>query len=214
MRTKQSRSPKTSEAEILPNPAPGAPSEPVDDISRLAIAVDANGNVQWDRMREKTKDQLKTILQNPDTKKALGLDTVSKVEPVEVFDPEWTGSLYDAIGKLESFGAQKLYHIPPDIAEQAFTYTEKEKEKLGPLTAKVINKYASVWMVQFKDEIGLAFLFVTMTAVKLQMATMLSKMRGAVDNAPAPSRPAVVPTPKDLEPNNLERSVGEETPGA
>jgi len=205
MKTKTPRAEKR-EPETLPNPAPGVVAESQDDISRLSFAVDAGGNVMWDRMRGKTKEELKRIISSPETAKALGLDTPA-AQPVEVFDPAWTGSLYDAIGKLEAWGASKLYKIPADIADQAFTYSEAEKAKLAGPTAKVINKYAAVWMVQFKDEIALAFLIVTITAVKLQMASALTQMRGAQERVSAPPRPIVVPTPQDIDPATLENSV-------
>jgi hypothetical protein len=111
-----------------------------------------------------------------------------------------------------------MYKIPADIAEKSFTFTETEKARLAAPTARVINKYAATWMVQFKDEIALAMLFVTMTAVKLQMATALTNMRGAASPTPAPARPVstirVEPSAQDLDAAELENSIREKTQGA
>lgn len=189
------------------NPSTEAPEETDTIASRLSMPLNVDGQVEWDRMRSSTKEQLKAILANPETAKVLGVDSPAPAQ-VEVFDPEWTGALYDAIGKLEAFLAGKLYKISPDITERAFTYNDEEKKKLAGPTAKVINKYAVTWMVQFKDEIALAFLFVTITAVKLQMATILQNMRGASAPSFTPPQP---PEPKatDISAENLERATGQ-----
>lgn len=199
MKTKAAR-PTPKEEPAVSNPASVAPES---DVTRVSFPVGPDGNVVWDSIRTATKEKLRTIIQNPETSKALGIVDTTK-PTVEVFDPEWTGSLYDAIGKLESFAAQKLYKISPDVAEKAFHFTDLEKDKLAGPTAKVINKYASTWMVQFKDEIALAFLFVTITAVKLQMAQALQRIETAQAQAqPQPPQP----TRADLNPKTLEKSV-------
>jgi hypothetical protein len=118
---------------------------------------------------------------------------------VEVFDPAWCGSMFDVIGKIESFAAAKLYKMPPEIADTAFTYSQAEKDKLAGPTAKVINKYAPVWLELYKDEIALAGLFVMITAMKFQMATMLMaqfQKTGAV--SPKPPSPKTVTQAVDL----------------
>lgn len=188
----------------LPNP-----EAPAEDIKRLSFAVDSEGRIVWDGMRSATRDKLKAVLSDPQTARNLGVEQPA-IATVEVFDPAWTGALYDSIGKVEAFFAGKIYHIPPDIAEQAFTFSEAEKEKLAGPTAKVINKYASTWMVTFKDEIALAFLFVTITAVKLQMADMLTKMRTPIRAIP----PRQEPSAADLDAVALEKSVGDGKPDA
>lgn len=184
----------------------------LDGISRLSFPVDSDGRVQWDSMRQSTKEKVRSILQNPETARVLGIESQGSSSPVEVFDPAWTGSIYDAIGKLESFGVQKIYGMPAHIAEKCFLYTDAEKEKLAAPTAKVINKYATVWMVKFKDEIALAFLFVTMTAVKLQMASTLMQMEKRMEEAKTARPSAPAPTPKDIDPATMEKSLNKEEP--
>lgn len=186
MKTK--RSPNEMKPEISA-PASSAPAVEVEKINRISIPLTNDGQIDFERMHGKTREKVKQLMGVNDIK-------VSSTEVIEVFDPAWTGSIFDSIGKLESFLASKLYQIPSDIADQAFTYSEAEKAKLAEPAAKVINKYATVWMVQFKDEIALAFLFVTITAVKLQMAVTLSKMREAQQpKVSASPRPSIVPPP-------------------
>jgi hypothetical protein len=185
-----------------------------EDISRVSFPMDAQGNILWDRMREKTKDQLKSILGNPDTAKVLGVESPAPPS-VEVFDPAWTGTVLEALGKMEAFAASKMYKIDSDISEKVFTYSEREKEKIAPPLAKVINKYASTWMVQFKDEIALAFLFATITAVKLQMATALQNTRAGEIKVAIPAQPIrstiTVPSAADLDAVATEQSIKEQT---
>jgi hypothetical protein len=196
MKTKTPKLPKPN-SETSNEIAPNLPIETSEEVSRMSIAVDKDGNILWDRMRQATREQLKKMLGSRDTAKALGVEQTAPV--VEVFDPNWTGALYDSIGKMEAFFAGKLYGIPADIADRAFTYSPAEKQTLAQPTAKVINKYAATWMVQFKDEIALAFLFVTMTAVKLQAATMLAKMAAPVARSIVTPQASNLPSAADLD---------------
>lgn len=178
------------------NPSDSAVTE--EKVNRLSFPIDENGNPQWDKMQAKTREKVKALM---------GERNAAPVaeKTIEVFDPAWTSSLYDIIGKVESFAAQKMYKFPPDIAEMAFTYSPAEKEKLAGPTAKVINKYAPEWLEKFKDEIALAGLFVTITAIKFQMASMLiaqSQKAGALK----PQAPTSNSAPKTVDVSGLPSS--------
>lgn len=149
------------------------PSESEEGLERKSFAffVDAKNNVQWDRMREKTKEELRAFLKRPDIAKALGVEAPAEV--IELMSVEWCASLYDTIGTIEAAMASKWKGVPKEIAEQAFAYNAFEKAQLGPPTARVINKYATDWMVRFKDEIALAFLLITITMAKIQLCNAL-----------------------------------------
>lgn len=217
MRTKKADSEPRISRKTVEDFAPvDLPVEPQDDISRLSFAVDSQGNVLWDRMRGKTKEQLKDILTKPETAKALGITQEQASQAVEVFDPAWTGSLYDSLGKIEAMVAGGMLKLSPEVTERVFTYSTMEKEKLAGPTAKVINKYAAVWMVQFKDEIALAFLLVTMTLMKVQIAktlaaTMNVNQSREVTQAPASAPPAPSKTAQE-EISELERMAKENPP--
>lgn len=166
---------------------------PDEKVNRISIPLTKDGQIEWDSMRGTTREKLKGIIASPETAKVIG-SAAPVAAAIEVFDPMWCGSIFDAVGKIEVFTAVKLYKFSPEVAEAAFTYTQLEKEKLAGPTAKVINKYAPIWMEQFKDEIALAMLFVTITAMKFQMASMLQAQQNAKSN----SRPATpIPVPED-----------------
>lgn len=175
---------KESAKEVPANPSITAPDE---KVNRMSFPLDSNGKPDWDKMHGKTKEKLKALLGDSSANSTSGVP-----QPViEVFDASWTGAIFDTIGKLESFAAAKIYGFPPDIADKAFTYTAAEKEKLAVPTAKVINKYAPLWLEQYKDEIALAMLFVTITAMKFQMASMLAAQYKAAgfNSVPKPVDP-------------------------
>jgi hypothetical protein len=195
MKTKSIKTDPKTPAEI---PVPANPSAPVvesEKVSRLSFALDSNGKPDWDKMHEKTRVKVKELMGEGASKTAVAST------PVEVFDPAWCGTMFDVVGKIESFAAAKLYKMPQEVADRAFTYSQAEKDKLAGPTAKVINKYAPLWLETYKDEIALAGLFVMITAMKFQMATMLMTQlnkTGAVSpQAPSPS-PKVVDVRPDL----------------
>lgn len=190
MRTKkktETSTPTPPREEPREERAAGSESEEGLERKSFAFFVDAKNNVQWDRMREKTKTELKEFLKRPDVIKALGVEAPGEV--IELMSVEWCAGLYDAIGKIEATMASKWKGVPKEIAEQAFAYSEFEKAQLGPPTARVINKYATDWMVRFKDEIALAFLLITITMAKIQLCNaLIAQQRGPVPVTPIDSK--------------------------
>jgi hypothetical protein len=185
MKTKLPKTDAKTPPEISVPANPSAQPSVEEKVARLSFALDSNGRPDWDKMHEKTRVKVKELMGDGASKTAV------ETAKVEVFDPAWTGTMFDVIGKIEAFGAAKLYKIPQEIADRAFSYSQAEKDKLAGPTAKVINKYAPLWLETYKDEIALAGLFVMITAMKFQMATMLAAQfqnTGAVSpNAPSPS---------------------------
>jgi hypothetical protein len=202
MRTKAGPKPDPKSAETsAPLPAP-SPVSVEEKVNRISIPLNKDGQIEWDSMRGSTQAKVRALMGEgsgkPDPSSA----------PVEVFDAAWTGTMFDMVGKIEAFAAMKLYKFSPEVAEKAFTYTPAEKEKLAVPTARVINKYAPVWLEKFKDEIALAGLFVTITAMKFQMASMLMKVElarnvtGKTENAGNGNRsvsdPDIVVSPTEI----------------
>lgn len=186
--SKPAPAPKTIDVEPAKVSTTTAPAPAVDEKSnRISIPLGKDGKIDWDSMRSGTKEKVKLLM---------GGTTEATPAPapapkIEVFDPAWTGTLFDTIGKIEAFAATKMYKMSPEIADRCFTFTTAEKDKLSGPTAKVINKYAPEWLEKFKDEIALAMLFVTMTAVKFQMAAMLMKTQGAAESMRERAKPPV-----------------------
>src|SRR6267142_2790077 len=186
MRTKKKPETETKPVEKLREEPREIPSESEDGLERKSFAffVDSKNNVQWDRMREKTKEELRAFLKRPDIAKALGVE--APAEMIELMSVEWCANLYDTIGTIEAAMASKWKGVPKEIAEQAFAYSAFEKSQLGPPTARVINKYATDWKVRFKDEMALAFLLITITMAKIQLCNALMIQQRPV---PVPATP-------------------------
>lgn len=190
MKTKPARNDtrpvETSAPAPVANPSAPAPISE-EKINRLSFPLDASGQPDWDKMHGKTREKLK----------ALGIGGTAIADSpkpiVEVFDPAWCGAIFDTVGKVEAFAATKLYKFSPEVADKAFTYSQVEKDKLAGPTAKVINKYAPEWLEKFKDEIALAMLFVTITAVKFQMASLLMAQQKAMAGKSSAPGPVAVP---------------------
>lgn len=181
---------------------PDPPQEPEEikpiGAERRTIAwyVNPDGSIQWDRMRSATKDELRKLLDNEQVLAELGAKPKDAPAPVEVFDPEWTGALYDSLGKIEQVAAIKIWKIDADIAGKVFSYTEAEKDKLRGPTTKVLNKYAAAWMIRFKDEIALFMLLATMTAHKIAMLNGVLQIQAQMEkNRAAAQAPAAAPVP-------------------
>jgi hypothetical protein len=205
MRTKQAKSEREIVDVKIPLPIPANPSAPEveEKVNRISFPLDANGKPDWDKMHGKTREKVKSLLGDSSVSKTSGVSQPT----IEVFDPAWTGTLFDTIGKIEAFAAQKLYKFPPEIADRAFTYSEMEKAKLAGPTAKVINKYAPLWLEQYKDEIALAGLFVTITAMKFQMASMLAAQLNGGNGNSSVSGPKIVQQESVSDLSGIEREI-------
>ena len=94
---------------------------------------------------------------------------------VEIFHPSAISGLYDVLGAVEVSVFGHYLHLPEPIAKQVFTYSPTEKEALAPPTIRVLNKYASGWMIKYQDEIALFTLLTALTIQKINVAKILAK---------------------------------------
>jgi hypothetical protein len=181
----------TDNSAAQPTPIPVAPqlqSEEKASADRVAIAwyVGEDGKIQWDRMRESTREQMKALLANKEVLEQLGISKAEVIAPgIEVFDPSWCGALYDGLGTVEQIIATRFFKASPKVAAEVFTYSKVEKDKLAEPTAKVINKYAPEWLIRFKDEIALAGLLVSMTMAKIAALSALMQLEIQLERAKA-----------------------------
>lgn len=185
----------TFEAKNVPENASERANNETSQAGRVVIAYfeDEKGRPDLSRMRPVIKERLRAFVTDPQVIKSLGIEKNAVVpEPIQVFDPAWTGTLYDAVGFIESIFAQKFWDLSAEDAKRIFTFSTMEKEKLAAPTARVMNKYAAQWMILFKDEIALAMLLFSLTAAKMMAAKMISEMQHAPNN-PANRKPRVVP---------------------
>lgn len=199
MRTKKQQ-PKSNSSEpaFLGSQTEASASSPVsepsapDGMKRVGVAwyIKEDGKIDLSRMRQSTREQLKEFLADSEVKKTLGLDGKAGEPAAEVFSPEWSGTLYDGLGEIMAMVASRMWQVPLKDCKAVLAYTEKEKQILSAPTAAVINKYATGWLVRFKEEIALMVLLGGMTLGKMTSMQMLSKMR-----SPAPAPKIVIQQP-------------------
>lgn len=204
---------KTSPASATPP----ASNENEGRASRVAVSwyVNDKGVIEFDRMRPKMKEALKNLITDPEVIKNLGISQQQAKDAVEVVDfitPEACGFIYDTLAKVEKWIAVKK-GVSPEIAATIFSYTKDDKEKLCPLTARVLNKYATEWMRKYREEIQLAFMFLTITAVKVAMLKMtLQAQELSKTKAPAPARTNGAETPAPVAETSAAPAPDAETP--
>jgi hypothetical protein len=137
----------------------------------LTVKLDENGGILWGKMRAETKERLARIVADPATAQGLGIAASGEgIEGPEIFKPEATGPIYDALGHIEALLASFVLKLDHQKAKLIFTYSEQEKAALAEPTARVINKYSPAWIKERSDEIGLAVLLGTLTVQKVQLA--------------------------------------------
>lgn len=137
---------------------------------KISLPINEDGSFDFSTMREATKERLRAAVASSPS-----LFPSSAPSEVMLFPPQVIAVMYGAIGATESMLAQRMGKIPKQIADSVFTYTPQELELLYPPTARVLQKYASEWMIKYQDEIALATLLVSMTVAKVNAAVTLTR---------------------------------------
>jgi len=162
----------------LPAASAAAPATEAEAVARLSIPLTADGgSIQWDRMRPRTKDQLRTLLASSDTAANLGAP-VPGADAGAAVDPAIVGMLYGSLGMLMVSAARAKGYT----AEQAnvLIFTPEEKAALQDPTAKVLSKYAGS-MGKYQDEITLC---VTLGMVLTGKLSNLRKAATVIEMVP------------------------------
>jgi hypothetical protein len=159
------------------------PPEASDRIRTLTLPVDEHGHVDWSSTKGKKRARLRALVNDPNLAKEIGLN----VEPgtaAQGLTAEMVGGVYLMTGGIVS-GGLAARGVPADVA-QTLAFSEDEAAALGPLTAKVVNK----WIGPFKysDEAMLAMALGRVLMVKVMM------FRAAMDRWEESKRNGTQPT--------------------
>lgn len=181
MKTKTKKSPlvfSTGDRDSDTDPGPAAPAISAESGyspgSNISIPLKEDGSIDLERMRDKTKGKLKAALQStPGLNESAPTATV---EQVYIFPPQAIHAMYAATGMLEAVLAVRFFKVPEPLAKATFAYTAQELAVLTPPTERVLTKYASEWMLKYKDEIALATLLTSITISKINAVMMASRM--------------------------------------
>lgn len=185
MRTKKKKESGVADKapEQMPIPIDADASETKQRLN-LNFDLDANGKPDFSSMRDKTKEKLRAFMSDPSLADFLGVK--SPVPEVQVFHPSMVSGLYDLLGSIESTIATRMGGIPEPVAKKVFRYSDEEKAALAGPTVRVLNKYASAWMIRYQDEIALATLLISLTIAKVNAASLLTKQKPFVVPSPVP----------------------------
>jgi hypothetical protein len=143
---------------------------------RLSFQLDENGQIAWDRLRDKTKSQLKQVLTDPRISSELGAEVPLSPQGAPV-DAATIGMLYGAIGAL-MVGVAKSAGYPQDEAA-SLLFTPDEKAMLLEPTSRVLVKYTPA-LGRWEDEIMLSF---TLGSIVLAKVSALKKPGKVIDLA-------------------------------
>lgn len=179
--TEAAPAPKPVTEQPAATKAATAPAEPATrvsadapDVTRKSIAFYElpDGSIDPSRLQERTRAQLKKLLSDRTLAGKLGM-TGPAVPAPSVVSPELVNGFYTVLGGMESLIGQKLFKVPAELANRAFTLTDEQKKSLTPLTVKVANKYAWTWLQNYGDEIALAMVFVSITVSQIALLKSL-----------------------------------------
>jgi len=177
--------------EISAQPAPVESER--EKAARISFFVTDGGMPEWERMLPKTKEQLAEILRSPNVQKELGISPEEAKQIADMsFGEDEANALLDMIGGINSVAASKLYGIPYEITSKAFSFTPDHRKKACPPIAKVINKWAPMFLKTWKDEIGAAIILFAILNSQVRVMHILEDQRKK--NLPARS-PAPPVTP-------------------
>ena len=132
----------------------------------LRLPLNADGKVDVERLRDKTKESLIAVIKDEQLKLALGIGEPGA--PAIEFDPKLIGAGYDWLGGLEAMLMQLWLRIPAEQARQIWAYTEQEKALLIPASQAVLAKHSPEWIARYKEEVQFIAFFGLITSTKVR----------------------------------------------
>lgn len=154
-----------------------------DPVNRLAITLDAKGRVQWDRMRESTKAQVRAILTDAETAMALG---VSAPIPTVAAPIELALAATGAINQILTLAVARMTGAPRSILESAMPFTAQESQSIAEPLARVMGKYMGTVLTKWADEAALALAVLAVAQAKIMLVQAMAHAPDA-DRGPRPT---------------------------
>src|SRR5271170_5689474 len=172
-----------SKPQPLPGPETGGEEKALPN--RISFFVTDQGLPEWDRVSPKTKSQLELILRDKSVQHELGIspEVANAIIDAEFGDDEANGIL-DFISMGTKLGGQFVFKAPPDICQQAFTFTPDQRKKLSPSMIRLMNKWGPAILKTWKDEIGFSLLMLSALNVQVQTMHILVEKRKKESSGP------------------------------
>jgi hypothetical protein len=178
LKIKRGRPRKTEPVVAAPEPAAVPAPQPEKSssgrfvsksTSRILVAVDSNGLVDFQKMGRDQAKQLRDLVTKSEVQLQLGIGP-SNLH----FNPDDCKALYDGIGAIQRVLATWFLHYPePCLA--ALDYTDSEKEALADPTAKMLDAYAPKILAKHGPFLAWAMVFGNMEARKFGAAGEIAR---------------------------------------
>ena len=166
----------------------------------IAFFFDANGKIQWDRMRESTREELRSYISSAEAKKYLGFETPDSVKTAEEvgFGDDEANALLDLLGPVDAVAASKIYGVPMEVTSVAFNFTPDHRKKINPRLTRLLNKWGPSLIKTWKDEIGCAIVVFAVVNSQVRIMHILEekRKRGQVSSKVTPISTPEPPTPE------------------
>lgn len=140
---------KTDPPPIAETPAQAAAPQPFErndavgavpsSAKRVSFALTESGEIDAERMRGKTRDELRAILGNPKNLEILGIS--GQGDPGGNLQSSGASGLLDLFGVGEAWLISKIYKVPYSLAAPYFLFDEEEKKALADPMAQVVHKH-------------------------------------------------------------------------
>ena len=150
---------------------------------RLAVKLQPDGSVDWDRVRPATREAFQRAARS-----LPGAGASSA--PVDL--PPFVGAaLVGALAQIDAAIVGRLTKAPPDVLRLA-AWTDAEKAMVEPAALAVANKYGGDVLSKYGEECTLALALVTITTNKIALIRRaLHESAAPVPNQTSPVTPAV-----------------------
>lgn len=148
------------------------PEGAIDPGERITIPLDKDGIPELGRMRESSRERLKTWLKHPGLSDALGVrspmpaSSAASVKAADVLPDSVVDSLIGTLGQVAAALIERAYDCTPEQAA-LMLFTERETADLRDPLKGVINKYGDTMLTKYGDEIALVAMLATLETRKV-----------------------------------------------
>jgi hypothetical protein len=192
------------------NASPAAETPKKRELNRLTINLDDNDRPDFSAMRDKTRDKLKQLIQDPTVAKELGIAPDASAPPVVGLPPFVTRAAVRMLSQLDTLIVARVTQAPPAIVLAVAPYTPEEEQAIAEPLENILNKYGGKLLTKWGDEIALAGMLtmITMTKIEAVRAAMNVRPPAPVvvhpSSAPQPPAPAPEPPADQLPPEVIQ----------
>lgn len=143
-------------------------------IGPLTIRFGPDGRPNWESMRADTKAKFRQVLADPGAREILadaGLSAPSIAStvtaPPSLVPDELIDGIYRGLETVTMIAAGRMYPaLAPAQIKDAVAWTDDERARVRPSTARVLAKYGAAWLIKYGDECALAMALVSILGAK------------------------------------------------